>query len=316
MEIKKTPKNAKKNVCNKCNFSCSKYSDWNRHIMTQKHKMEINGNNGNEKNAEKHYCDECSKEFQTKSGLWKHMKGCKKRQKTPEFNNLHNCKEEIPNLNNNQALLNTFLTKNNEFTKELVDKIMTVLPQIASHSTNTNSLNNSYNTNTFNVSMFLNDQCKNAMNLTDFIESLPITAETFDHTIQNGLTKTLTHMITNGLNKLDILERPIHCTYVSRKTIYVKENNIWEKDTDLDTTISGIKTLSVKQRTNISKWQDANEGWEKKEDLQTKLTTLVCNSMSDVENNEKEINKIIRSISKQVYLDNDKKNNIMNNNYI
>ena len=316
MEIKKTPKNAKKFNCEKCNFSSSKQSEWNRHILTRKHKMEINGNIGNEKNAEKYQCDDCSKEFQTKSGLWKHMKGCKKRQKTPENSDLHNCKEEIVYSNTHQTIMNALLTKNQEFTKDLVDKILTALPQIVSHNTNTNSLNNSYNTNTFNVQMFLNDRCKNAMNLTEFIDSLPITAETFDHTIQNGLTKTLTHMITNGLSQLDILDRPIHCTDVSRKTIYVKENDTWEKDTDLDTTTTAIKALSVKQRTNISKWQDANEGWEKKEDLQTKLTTLVYNSMSDVENNEKEVNKIIRSISKQVYLDNEIKSNIMNNNYI
>ena len=70
--------------------------------------------------------------------------------------------------------------------------------------------------------MFLNDRCKNAMNLTDFIDTLPITAETYDSTIDNGLTKTITNMITNGLSQLDVLERPIHCTDASRKTLYVK----------------------------------------------------------------------------------------------
>jgi hypothetical protein len=156
--------------------------------------------------------------------------------------------------------------------------------------------------------MFLNERCKNAMNLTDFIQSLPITNETYDHTIQNGLTKTLTHMITNGLNNMDVLERPIHCTDPARKTMYVKDNNVWEKDNELNTLLQGIKDLSVKQRTTINKWQDANEGWDKDENLQTKLTTLVFHSMADVENDEKELNKIIRAISKTTYLTNEIKN--------
>ena len=94
------------------------------------------------------------------------------------------------------------------------------------------------------------------MNLTDFIDTLPITAETYDHTIENGLTKTITNMITNGLSQLDILERPIHCTDPNRKTMYVKDNNVWEKDNELSALLNGIKTLSFKQRTNISKWKE------------------------------------------------------------
>ena len=152
--------------------------------------------------------------------------------------------------------------------------------------------------------MFLNEHCKNAMNLTDFIHSLPITNETYNHTIENGLTKTITNMITNGLNNMDVLERPIHCTDPSRKTMYVKDNNVWEKDNELTVLLNGIKTLSFKQRTNISKWKDANTGWDKDDNLQTKMTKLVFNSMTTIENDEKETNKIIRAIGKNTYLSN------------
>ncbi len=126
------------------------------------------------------------------------------------------------------------------------------------------------------------------MNLTDFIESLPITADTYDSTIENGLTKTLTNMITNGLSKLDILDRPIHCTDATRKTLYVKEDNIWEKDIELIRMLLGIKTLARKQRMMINKWQDANVGWETEDYIQTKLTTLISNSMTNIESDEKE----------------------------
>ena len=159
--------------------------------------------------------------------------------------------------------------------------------------------------------MFLNDHCKNAMNLTDFIQSLPITSETYDSTIENGLTKTITSMMVNGLNDLDILERPIHCTDASRKTLYVKEDNVWEKDNELRVLLQGIRNLSFKQRTMINKWQDVNVGWDKDDNLQTRLTTLVCHSMTDIENDEKEMNKIYRAIGKNTYLTSEIKHDIV-----
>ncbi len=195
--------------------------------------------------------------------------------------------------------------------KELQKGMMEIIPQINGSTCNTNS-NNTYHTNNisnnFNIQMFLNERCKNAMNLTDFIQSLPITAETYDNTIQNGLTKTITSMFVDGLNNMDILERPIHCTDPARKTLYIKDNDVWEKDNELKKIESGITEIALKQRTMINKWQDANEGWDKNENLQTKLTTLVFHSMSDVENDEKETGKIIRAISKHTYLNNDIKN--------
>ena len=187
---------------------------------------------------------------------------------------------------------------------------MELIPHIKGNITS-NSHNTTTNNNQFNINMFLNEHCKNAMNLTDFINSLPITNETYDHTIENGLTKTITHMITNGLNNMDILERPIHCTDPARKTMYVKDNDVWEKDNELVKVLEGIKVLSLKQRTNISKWQDANSGWKTDENLQTKLTSLVFHYMTDIENDEKECNKIIRAISKNTYLTAEIKNEYM-----
>jgi hypothetical protein len=161
--------------------------------------------------------------------------------------------------------------------------------------------------------MFLNEHCKNAMNLTDFIDTLPITNETYDHTAENGLTKTIANMVVNGLNNLDITDRPIHCTDSSRKVLYVKEADKWEKDNELLLVLQGIRTIALKQRTMINKWKDANKGWEGNENLQNKLTSLVFNSMTDIENNEKETNKIIKAISKKVYLDNEVKKNYLTN---
>ena len=114
-------------------------------------------------------------------------------------------------------------------------------------------------------------------------------------------------MLINGLNQLDILDRPIHCTDATRKTLYVKDDDTWEKDNELLHMLKGIKTLTMKQRTMINKWQDANLGWDTKENLQSRLTKLVYNSMTSIESDDKETGKIIRAVSKNVYLDNDTK---------
>lgn len=197
----------------------------------------------------------------------------------------------------NQDVIEGVILKN----QDVMEKMMEIMPHVGN---TTNSHNTTHN-NQFNINMFLNEQCKNAMNLTDFINSLPITNETYDNTIQNGLTKSMTNLLVNGLSQLDILDRPIHCTDPARKTMYIKENDSWEKDNELLLLLQGIKSLSLKQRTLINKWQEANQGWSTDEGLQSKMTKLIFHSMTNVEEDEKETNKIIRAISKNTYLTTD-----------
>ena len=310
MTNKISPKNASKYKCELCAFNCSKQSDWDRHIMTRKHKILINPNKKTPKNAEIYEC-ECGKSYKHASSLCGHKKRCSIYQEgynstTMNVSSTSNSNIDIEKLTD---LFKHMLTQNQEFMTDIVEK---VIPKIGdNNSTNTNNTN-SHNTNNFNIQMFLNDHCKNAMNLTDFIQSLPITSETYDSTITNGLTKTITSMMVNGLNDLDILERPIHCTDASRKTLYVKDSDNWEKDSELLHIMKGIKELSLKQRTLISKWKEVNKGWDKDDNLQSKMTNLVFNSMTQIENDEKETNKIIKTLSKKVYLDNEIKNTYAN----
>jgi hypothetical protein len=205
-------------------------------------------------------------------------------------------------------MVETVITHNNEFMTIFMNKMIETIPQLGNTTNNNNCYNNN---NTFNINMFLNEHCKNAMNLTDFIHSLPITNKTYDNTIKNGLTNTITDMMVNGLNELDILDRPIHCTDTKRKTLYVKESDIWEKDKELHKILNGIKEIALKHRTMIDKWQEANVGWDTNENIQTKLTTLIYNVMTDVENNKKETKKIINAIGKKVYLDDELKNDYL-----
>jgi len=330
----KNPKIPKLNfTCDVCYFRCSNKKDYCRHLLTAKHKRLITTNNRliektplvcvsqnftpkndllptaskddmGKKTPDLHSCYNCGKSYIHLSSLYKHKKTCLEH----EESTIVNIDEPSTTLSKEKEsefkeLVLLLLKENKDIQKTFVELIPHIKGNITSNSHNTTT-----NNNQFNINMFLNEHCKNAMNLTDFINSLPITNETYDNTIENGLTKTITSMVLNGLNDLDLLQRPIHCTDPSRKIMYVKDNDSWEKDNDLKLLLHGIKTISLKQRTTLNKWQDANAGWDKDENLQTRMTRLVFNSMTSIEEDEKETNKIIRAISKSTYLTNDIKN--------
>ena len=336
---------ATKFYCETCLYSCSKESDYKKHLLTRKHtngNLMINQNRRqkivavnsiiNDNNIQQyqkvsktitkkspntmlcnneiynnypHACQVCGQCYKYASGLSRHRKICNNQSQNVEENTITKTILETSKENQNEfkELVVMLLKENKEIQKNFIEMIP-YMKGNAENSFNTTNTN-SHNTNNFNIQMFLNERCKNAMNLTDFIQSLPITNETYDHTIENGLTKTITSMITNGLNNMDILERPIHCTDPARKTMYIKDNDVWEKDNELKNLLDGIKSLSIKQRVNICKWYDANEGWETNSNLQTRLSSLVFHTMEDIENNDKEMGKIIRAISRNTYLSND-----------
>ena len=305
MDSFKMPKNAENFYCKKCDFKCSKQSNWNTHLATPKHVKSYIGvtfdTNLMPENAKVFKCV-CGHTYKFRQGLYKHKQKCNIIQSESE--SLITTNATPPSNVDVEKITELFkhmLTQNQDFMTDMMEK---VIPNIG-NTTNTNSHNTT--NNQFNIQMFLNEHCKNAMNLTDFVQSLPITSATFDSTIENGLTKTITNMMLNGLSKLDILERPIHCTDASRKTLYVKEADVWEKDNELLHVINSIIYLSVKQRTMLNVWIDANEGWRKNDRLQNKMTYLLMNTMELIERDDKEKSKIIRSISKNVYLDSETK---------
>jgi hypothetical protein len=295
---KKNSKKLLKFSCEFCNFICSNKQDYTRHLSTRKHKMMTDSD---KKNSNEYICL-CGKKYKYRQGLSIHKKTCTFVEETGQEGEkiCNEISDKINEFQIDKELLIKMLLKNQDVMEKMIEIIPSIGNQVHTNSHNTTN-------NQFNIQMFLNEHCKNAMNLTDFIDSLPITAATYDSTIENGLTKTITNMITNGLNKLDILERPIHCTDATRKTIYVKEADIWEKDTELIKVVDGIKTLIRKKRTLISRWKEANRGWDTVESKQMRFTELICNIMTDVDFDEKETGKIVRSISKSVYLDSEDK---------
>jgi len=234
MEKIKTPKNAKIFYCEKCNFKCSKNSDWNRHITTAKHKKEINGNDWKSK---KRTCEYCEKTFKTASGLWKHEQKCCKLQESPEQS------QEPPIKPTDSAMIIELLKQNQEFkemmieqsrqiqdtqqeNQELQKQLIEAVKVSGSHIEN-QTINN--NNQKFNLNFFLNEQCKDAINMSDFIENMELDIEDLTETGRLGYVGGISRILINKLQELDIYKRPLHCTDMKRETLYIKDNDEWEK---------------------------------------------------------------------------------------
>jgi hypothetical protein len=287
--------------CKMCNYISSSKKDYSKHILTRKHKNTYNGltnaNNISQKSQQLFQC-ECGKKYKHRQSLHKHRY------------HFHNDAQSAPStlvtdpaiMEKMIAMFTQVLTQNQDFMQNVIGKVQ----GINTNSYNNNN-NNNNNTNQFNIQMFLNQHCKNAMNISDFIKSLPITAQHYENTKDHGLTDTLTNIIVDGLNNLDIVQRPIHCTDKKRKVIYVKDNDIWEKDDNNNLILKNLKALSAIHGMNLYIWQDDNPKYETVEKLQLEFADIISNLYTNIFQERKHVNKIINNLSNSTYLDDDYK---------
>lgn len=303
MEIKKNAKNAEKFVCIKCNFKCSKQSDWNRHILTAKHKMEIMEISRKSKKTPKQFACICGKRYTTNSGLWKHQQKCsyteedKTEEITVENNDDPSYKELLI-----QAMkeMTEMRKENTEMRKQMTDMI----PLIGNTTTTTNNNNT---TNNFNLNFFLNEQCKDALNLTDFINSLQLQLNDLEYTADKGHIKGITNIFHNALNNMEVTKRPLHCTDLKREVLYIKDNDEWHKDEDKEEIKSAVDKVVNKNLGNTGKWLNKypNHCNTESSDFDNYIK-MTANSLGTGEDTEK--NKIVKNILKEVVIDKDLKN--------
>ena len=292
----KMPENAEKLECKLCDFKCSKQSNYKKHLLTRKHqKKEISNdlaiisNEKMPKNAEtniKIVCELCKKSYKDNSGLWRHKKKCKGEEK----------KEEEPKKDNDLVLL--LLKENQDFKQMLLEQNK----QLIELTSKTNTTINNNNCNNFNLNVFLNEKCKDAMNIMDFVDSLKLTLQDLEKTAELGYIKGITNIIVNGLNELDVYKRPIHCSDAKRETLYVKDNNSWEKENEEKRKITrAIKHISIKNAKQVGEWTKENKGYN---DSSSKKSDKYLKIISEANGGEpEEINKIISNISSKVTID-------------
>lgn len=305
-------KNVNKYICEKCDFKCCRSYDWNRHISTRKHKEKTVGRQFSaEKSATifKKYVCECGKEYSCRQGLWKHRKIC---DLFDEDNDDTEDEDEydIKKLSSEELFM-TILKDNQEFKQMLIDQNNKIMELASAKNTTviTNSNNNTTNNNNFNLQMFLNVQCKDALNITEFVESLQPKIEDLEATGRLGYVEGISKIFLNGLQGLDINKRPIHCSDQKRETIYIKDNNVWEKEGENREKLKlAIKIVASKNIKQISNWQKENpdcfDSSSKKND---QYLRIVSNSMNGLtpEETQKNYNKIISKLAKEVVIQKD-----------
>lgn len=211
MASKYLQKNAAKFVCEKCAFICSKKSNYKLHLLTQKHQNGIqliqNDIQKMPKNAATFDC-ECGNTYKHRSGLYRHKKTCQKMPKNAEEGPMTTI---VLNLLNQNAELQKIILEQSKETKV----------------SNTNIINNT--TNNFSLNVFLNEKCKDAITLKDFVDGLQVRLKDLEETAQLGYSEGVSKIFINGLNELEVNKRPIHCSDAKRETLYIKDNNEWKK---------------------------------------------------------------------------------------
>jgi hypothetical protein len=289
--------------CEKCTFKCFKKYSWDRHLLTLKHSMEMNGNDleiekGQKgQNKKKIICENCNKIFQTNTGLWKHKKKC---------NKLNN--NNTIDVTNKDELILQLIKQNTEVIKENseIKNIMMKVLENGTHNTN-NSHNNNTNSHnkTFNLQFFLNETCKDAMNIMDFVDSIKLQLSDLESVGKLGYVEGISNIIVKNLKELDVTERPVHCTDKKREVLYIKDQDKWEKEDDDKNKIRKvIKKVASKNSLLIPKFKEVHPDCIKSiSPFSDQYNKLIIESMGGSGDNdlEKE-DKIIRNITKNIII--------------
>ena len=304
------PKNAEKYICELCDFKCSKLSNLNKHKTTRKHiyRMELNEKNVVE--VVSYHCKKCNKGYKAANSLWYHEKKCKGNELLKEqYIEQKEIQENINNGDNtlNANLLMEIVKQTQEFKNLIIEqnnKIneLTMQNAMIQHNITNNTTNNS-----FNLNVFLNEKCKDALNLMDFVNSLQLNLIDFEATGRLGFVEGISKIIVNGLKKMDVHKRPVHCTDVKRETMYIKDRNTWEKDTNDKSKLSQVvQIVAHRNMLQLKEWQQIYpecmvNNTKENEEL-VKIMLAVLGGRTD-EENDKNTEKIRRNIAKEVAID-------------
>ena len=287
-------KNAKKFRCEICNFNCCKKSNFDKHITTPKHqKATICYENATTLEAKNAKCPFCEKDFKHTSSMYRHKKTCSFIQDEP-------CTES-PVEENNSNLIEYLMKENSE----LKNMILDVCKNMNLHNThNSHNTTNSHN-KAFNLNVFLNETCKDAMNINDFVESIKLQVSDLENVGEVGFVEGISNIIVKNLNALDITKRPVHCTDKKRETIYIKDENVWEKDESQCKIRRMIKKVVSKNQRLIPKFKEQNPEYNKSSSkVSDKYNKLIIESMGGSGDNDAEKeDKIVRNIVKNVVVD-------------
>ena len=269
MATKKSPKVATKFFCEKCNYRCSKKSDFAKHLLTAKHNFSTNGNI----NPLNSLICECGKKYKDRTGLWKHKKKCSFTHNNENKNNLIAQDNLVNNLmKQNEQLHKLIINRDEEHKREIeeqrkrddehkkeIEKLSEQISKISTVTNNNNTTNN--NNNKFNLNFFLNTQCKDAMSIQSFMENLKLGCKELEHMGDVGYLNGMIDIFNNTIGNMDVYKRPLHCTDLKREVLYFKQGNDWERDSEDKKHLKKlIKNVESKNYDNLQEWQKDHPG--------------------------------------------------------
>jgi hypothetical protein len=295
--IEKSPKISYKFYCEKCNYKCSKQSEINKHNSTNKHK--ILQNPTSDINNSKLYICECGKNYKHSSTLYAHRKNCVDKKKSIKMN--EDTDYSIPGIDKDLIML---LIKENSELKHMMIEQQNIVLEIAKNGTYNNNTTNSHN-KSFNLQFFLNETCKDAMNITDFVNSLQLQLSDLERVGELGYVEGISKIIINNLKDLDITLRPVHCTDKKRETIYVKDEDKWEKDEEKKKMHKLVRKVADKNARMLPKFKERYPDYKKSSsNMSDQYNKILIESMGGPgENDYDKEEKIIKMVSKEVIVE-------------
>ena len=306
-------KNAGNFYCHNCDFYCSKQSNFNKHILTRKHqnsmKILTNTDTKNAENAENAaqniFICECGKEYKHRQSLFNHKKVCNANKQPGDF--VFNKEIVMMVLQQNKEIL-----KENCDLKHLIMDTQNQMMKVIESGTYNTTNNTTNNTNTinshnkaFNLNFFLNETCKDAMNIMDFVESIKLQLSDLERVGEVGYVEGISNIIVKNLNELDVTQRPVHCTDKKRETMYIRDEDKWEKDENNTKIKKAIKRVASKNQRLLPKFKEAHPDCgtyhSKYSDQYNKIIIESVGGSGD--NDAEKEEKIIRNISRNVVVE-------------
>jgi hypothetical protein len=281
--------------CNICNIITSNKKDYNKHLLTAKHVNKVPGDTG-DKEIPILRCKKCNKQYKSRNGIWKHYKVCKidNNENNTSLHPIIHENEDFKKLILEVVKNNTELQKqNNELHKKMFEMCKT------------NTTNSHNNNKTFNLQFFLNEQCKDAMNISDFANSFDLQLSDLESVGELGYVEGIAKIFVDKLNSMDIYKRPIHCSDAKREILYVKDDNKWEREERSNPKIRyAIKSISFRNMKLANLWSDtypeSKDGDSHMNDIYMKLIKESTGGNGEISISE---DKIIRRIAKNILID-------------
>jgi len=284
-----------KYCCEKCNYVTERKSNFDNHLLSAKHLMEMNGSNIKQKLSNDFCCEKCNKIYQTHAGLWKHKQKCNTFDNTIEKNEISD-KELIMMLINENKEMKTLMLEQQNMIMKVIEN--------GTHNTTNNTHTNSHN-KAFNLNFFLNETCKDAMNIMDFVDSIKLQLSDLEKVGELGYVEGISKIIVKNLKEMDVHKRPVHCTDKKRETMYVKDHDKWEKDEERLKLHKVVRKVAFKNQNLIPKFKELHPDYNKYHSTTSdKYNKIIVESMGGPGDNDYEKEeKIIQKISREVIVE-------------